>query len=71
MEDSILDLRMAASKDAIIMVEAGANEVDEELFVDALAFGFEAIQPIIAVQEEMREAVGKPKREVDLASVNE
>ncbi|MFN2276280.1 MAG: polyribonucleotide nucleotidyltransferase [Candidatus Promineifilaceae bacterium] len=71
MADSILDLRMAASKDAIIMVEAGANEVDEALFVEALAFGFEAVQPIIAVQEEMREAVGKPKREVELADIDQ
>jgi len=71
MADSILDLRMAASKDAIIMVEAGANEVDEALFVEALAFGFEAVQPIIALQEEMRAAIGKPKREVELAEVDE
>ena len=71
MADSTLDLRLAGTKEAITMVEAGANEVDEALLVEALAFGFEAIQPIIAVQEEMREAVGKPKREVDIASVDE
>jgi polyribonucleotide nucleotidyltransferase len=71
MAESTLDLRLAGTKDAIIMVEAGANEVDEALLVEALAFGFEAIQPIIAVQEEMREAVGKPKREVEFASVDE
>jgi len=71
MADSILDLRMAASKDAIIMVEASANEVEESLFLEALAFGFEAVQPIITVQEEMREAVGKPKREIEFAEVEE
>jgi polyribonucleotide nucleotidyltransferase len=71
MADSLLDLRMAASKDAIIMVEAGANEIDEALFLEALAFGFEAVQPIIAVQEEMREAVGKPKREIEIAEVDQ
>jgi polyribonucleotide nucleotidyltransferase len=71
MADSVLDLRIAASKEAIIMVEASANEVEEDLFLEALAFGFEAVQPIIAVQEEMREAVGKPKREVELAEVEE
>ena len=53
------------------MVEAGADEVDEALLVDALAFGFEAMQPIIAVQEEMREAVGKPKREIEYAEIDE
>ncbi|HSH02426.1 MAG TPA: polyribonucleotide nucleotidyltransferase [Anaerolineae bacterium] len=66
LENSQLDLRLAASRDAIIMVEAGANEVTEELMLEALAFGHEAIQPLIDLQLEMREAVGKPKREVDL-----
>ncbi len=67
MEDSILDLRIAGSKDAIIMVEAGADEASEELLIAALAFGHEAIQPIIAVQEQMRAELGKPKREVVIA----
>ena len=67
MADSILDLRIAASKDAIIMVEAGADEVSEELLVEALAFGHEAIQSLIAVQEEMRDQLGKEKREVVFA----
>lgn len=64
MADSILDLRIAGSKDAVIMVEAGADEVTEELMIEALAFGHQAIQSIISVQEEMRETLGKPKREV-------
>jgi polyribonucleotide nucleotidyltransferase len=67
MADSILDLRIAGSKDAIIMVEAGADEVSEELMVQALAFGHEAIQPIIALQEQMRAQVGKEKRAVSIA----
>jgi polyribonucleotide nucleotidyltransferase len=64
MADSELDLRIAGTRDAVIMVEAGANEVSEALMVEGLAIGHEAIQPIIDLQEEMREAVGKPKREV-------
>lgn len=71
MEESELDLRMAASKDAIIMVEAGANEVTEEIIIKALAFGHEAVQPIIALQEEMRAAVGKEKLAVELAETDE
>ncbi len=63
MAESQLDLRMAGSRDAIIMVEASANEVPEELMVQALTFGHEALQPIIALLEEMRAAVGKEKRE--------
>ncbi|HUM71659.1 MAG TPA: polyribonucleotide nucleotidyltransferase, partial [Chloroflexota bacterium] len=59
MAGSTLDLRMAASRDAIIMVEAGANEVPESLLLEALAFGHQAVQPFIQMQEEMRAAVGK------------
>jgi polyribonucleotide nucleotidyltransferase len=70
MAESTLDLRLAGTKDAIIMVEAGADEVSEELLVEALAFGHDAIQPIIALQEEMREAIGKPKREITFAELD-
>jgi polyribonucleotide nucleotidyltransferase len=62
-EESLLDLRMAGTSDAILMVEADANEVSEKIIVDALRTGFEAIQDLIEVQHEMREQVGKPKRE--------
>jgi len=67
MADSQLDLRMAGSREAIIMVEAGANEVSEELLVEALEFGHNALQPFIDLQIEMREAVGKEKKEVQIA----
>lgn len=66
MENSDLDLRIAGTRDAIIMVEAGANEVDEDLLVEALEFGHKAMQPLIDLQEEMRAAVGKEKREIEL-----
>lgn len=62
MEKSLLDLRMAGTANAILMVEAGANEVTEEVMLEALRRGYEAIQGLVAVQEEMRRAVGKPKR---------
>jgi polyribonucleotide nucleotidyltransferase len=62
MEESALDLRLAGTADALLMVEAGANEISEDLMVDALRIGHEAIQDIIRVQNEMREAIGKPKR---------
>jgi polyribonucleotide nucleotidyltransferase len=65
MANSLLDLRLAGSRDAIIMVEAAANEVDEALMVEALAFGHEAMRPFIALQDEMRAAVGKPKLEIE------
>ena len=48
--DSDLDLRMAGSRDAILMVECGANMVPEDVLVQALEFGHRAIQPIIDLQ---------------------
>ena len=61
MEESDLDLVIAGSEDAITMVEAGAEEVPESLMLDAMELAHEAIQDIIQVQKEMRDAVGKPK----------
>lgn len=61
MEVSSLDLRMAGTEEAILMVEAGAREVHEEVILQALQVGHQAIQPLIAVQKQMREEVGKPK----------
>ena len=63
MQGSLLDLRIAGTGDAIIMVEAGADEVPEEIILQALQQGHEAYQNVIRVQEEIRQAVGKPKRE--------
>jgi polyribonucleotide nucleotidyltransferase len=71
MQDSTLDLRIAGTADAIGMVEAGADEVSEETMVQALQEGLEAYQEVIRVQEEMRQAVGKPKREVPLLGPSE
>jgi polyribonucleotide nucleotidyltransferase len=71
MEDSLLNLRMAGTADAIIMVEAGAHEVDEETMVNALRFGHDSMQSIIAAQHQMRERLGKPKREYESITVDE
>jgi polyribonucleotide nucleotidyltransferase len=61
MEESLLDLRMAGTEDAILMVEAGAQEVHEEVILQALRVGHEAIQPLILAQKQMQAEVGKPK----------
>ncbi|HNX46415.1 MAG TPA: polyribonucleotide nucleotidyltransferase [Anaerolineaceae bacterium] len=70
MEVSTLDLRVAGTKDAILMVEAGANEVTEVLMVEALQLAHQSIQPIIAVQEQMAAELGKAKKQVELATPN-
>ncbi|RMH54726.1 MAG: polyribonucleotide nucleotidyltransferase [Deinococcus-Thermus bacterium] len=60
-EESRLDLVVAGSKDAIIMVEAAAQEVSEDKLVEALEFAHQAMQPILALQEQMRNELGKEK----------
>jgi polyribonucleotide nucleotidyltransferase len=67
MEKSDLDLRIAGSRDAILMVEAGSNEIPEDVMVAALEFGHKSIQPLIDLQLKMREEIGKAKREVKFA----
>ena len=60
-EGSDLDLRMAGTREAILMVECGASEVSEEVMIAALEFGHQAIQPIIDLQERMAAELGKEK----------
>jgi polyribonucleotide nucleotidyltransferase len=57
-----IDMVVACSKDAIVMVEGGAAEASEKDLIDALFFAHEAAQPIIALIEKLRAAVGKTKR---------
>lgn len=63
---SDMNIIVAGTKDAIMMVEAGANEVPEEEMLEAILFGHEEIKKIIAFQEEIQAAIGKPKMEVEL-----
>jgi polyribonucleotide nucleotidyltransferase len=63
LEESDIDFRLAGTRDAILMVECSAKEVDEEAMVSAIEAGQTALAPLIDLQEEMRAAVGKPKRE--------
>lgn len=58
-----LDLIVACTKDAIVMVEGGAEEASETEIIDALYFAFNEAQKIIGLIEKIRAAVGKPKRE--------
>ncbi|MBI5301245.1 MAG: polyribonucleotide nucleotidyltransferase [Chloroflexi bacterium] len=71
MEKSLLDLRLAGTKDAVIMVEAGASEVTEELMLEALQKGHDAMQAVIALQNQLRDQVGKPKKDYALHTLSE
>jgi polyribonucleotide nucleotidyltransferase len=70
MEYSSLDLRVAGTRDAILMVESGSDEIAEDVIVDAIALAHEAIQPLIDVQEKMAAEVGKAKVSVGLKSID-
>lgn len=61
-ELSQLDLRIAGTRDALLMVECGAKEVSEAIMIAALEYGHRAIQPLVDLQEQMAAQVGKPKR---------
>lgn len=68
-EDSLFDVIVASSKDAIVMVEAGAKEASEDLMMEAIKFGHEANQEIIALQEKLVQVCGKPKIEPEAKEV--
>jgi DNA polymerase III epsilon subunit family exonuclease len=59
--DSELDLIVSGTRDAIMMVEAGAKLLPEAVMAEAILFGHRALQPLIDIQEQLREAVGKTK----------
>ena len=71
MENSLLDLRVAGTADAINMVECSAHEVDEETMLQALELAHQAMQEIIAVQQRMGAEIGKPKFELEEPPVDE
>lgn len=70
-ETSDLDLVVAGIESGITMVEAGANEVPEDVIIDGLAWAHEALQPAIALQHELVEKVGVEKLEYELVLPDE
>jgi polyribonucleotide nucleotidyltransferase len=70
LEQSDINLVVAGTKHAINMVEAGADEVSEEIILEAIMFGHEEIKRLIAFQETIQAAVGKEKMEVKLKQVD-
>jgi len=65
-QDSDMDVIVAGTKDAIMMVEAGAKEVSEEDMLEAILFGHREIQRIVEFIEGIQREIGKPKMEVTL-----
>ncbi len=71
MESSDIELIVAGTKDAVNMVEAGAQEVPEEVMLEAIMFGHEEIKRLIAFQEEVVAKAGKEKTEVKLYELDD
>ncbi len=61
LNDSTLDLVIVSTAGSVVMVEAGAKEVSESLIMDAIKFGHTANEELIKLQQQLREAYGKPK----------
>ncbi|MHB1449994.1 MAG: polyribonucleotide nucleotidyltransferase, partial [Bellilinea sp.] len=70
-DQSDLDLRLAGTRDAILMVECSSNELPEDVMVKALTFGHQSLQPMIDVQEKMAAEIGKAKRAIEINSLDE
>ena len=69
-EKSRLHLSLSGTKDAIMMVEAGADIISEEEMLGAILFGHEEIKKIVAFIESIVKEVGKPKREMNLYTID-
>jgi len=68
--ESVLDLTVAGTKENVVMMEAGAKEVSEEVMLEAIALGHKQIIEIARLQEELSRLCGKPKMEVSLYAHN-
>lgn len=69
-EESLMDLTVVATRERVMMVEAGAKEVDEDTIIRGIAYGVEQCQPILDMQEEARRLYGKEKKEVEIHQID-
>ncbi|MBW1915279.1 MAG: polyribonucleotide nucleotidyltransferase, partial [Deltaproteobacteria bacterium] len=70
-KESDINLIVAANRDAVVMVEGGAEFATEADMIDAIFYGHQAIQPMLDMQDELRNAVGKSKREITTPEIDE
>ena len=71
LEISDIDLTVAGTKEAINMVESSAKQVSEEVMLEALMFGHEAVKELISFQEEIINDIGKEKMEYEVLEISE
>lgn len=70
MEESTMDVIVASTSKEVVMLEAGADEIPEDLMIEAIETGHEANQEIIAMQAEMAKEIGKQKQEKPVTEEN-
>ena len=70
LEASQLDVVIAANRKGVMMLESKAREINEEIYLEAVKFGFDNLQGIISLQEEFRKSHGAPKQEVPLKTID-
>ncbi len=71
LKESKLDLIVAGSRKAVVMVEGGADSLSEKEILDAIYFGFEGLQPILDAQDELQGAFGNAKMVVEAPVINQ
>ncbi len=71
MKESVLDLVVAGNKNGIVMVEGNARILSEEDFLEALDFGYQSLKIVLGIEEELKDAIGKPKREFAIQASDE
>ncbi len=69
-EESIMHLTVCATKEKVMMIEAGGNEIPEDTMIKAIEYGFERCQDIISFQEEAMATMGKEKEVPELYHVD-
>ena len=68
---SSLDMVVAGTRSAVIMVESGSNELSEDVILEAIKFGHKEMQPLITLQEKMAKECGKEKRDIELYKLSD
>ncbi len=71
LEGSAMDIVVACTEKAVVMVEGQADTLPEDTVLDAIFYAFENLQPLIEVQKELQAACGKPKRDVEPSPADE
>ncbi|MBT8330526.1 MAG: polyribonucleotide nucleotidyltransferase, partial [Desulfofustis sp.] len=71
LESSAMDIVVACTEKAVVMVEGQAATMNEDTVLDAIFYAFENLQPLIEVQKELQAACGKEKRDVEPTQIDE